>query len=111
MSQTSTGSPVKTINVSPAEGRRVRDPATMQVIGAGYAVDPTDPYWYRRLSARDVVDDAGCWPDDPPPQASEGATSDDTAAIAKVEGELADAEAQLAGAKSRRAPSPPSSAE
>lgn len=44
-----------TITVKAAEGRRVREPRTMQVIPeAGIMVDETDPYWVRRLRDGDV---------------------------------------------------------
>ena len=53
------------IKVNPAEGRRVRDPyiRTMDIIQPGHSIDDTDPYWYRRLMAGDVVPaDGTTWP-------------------------------------------------
>lgn len=47
------------IKVSPAEGKRIRDPFLdrMPVIEAGYEVDAEQPYWWRVIRNHDVTID------------------------------------------------------
>lgn len=43
------------MRVKPAEGRKVRDPASLQHLPEGGAEVPDTSYWRRRLQAGDVV--------------------------------------------------------
>lgn len=45
-----------TVTLKPAEGRRVRDPATGEPLGEAGAAVVLTPYWRRRLDDSDVVE-------------------------------------------------------
>lgn len=44
-----------TLKIKPAEGRRVRDPATGRPLPAAGETVPRNTYWDRRLADADVV--------------------------------------------------------
>lgn len=56
----------KIVKVTPAPGRLVRDPATMQPIGPGDHVDLDEPFWWARLNQGDIL----LYPDPPTPAAN-----------------------------------------
>lgn len=66
--------------IIPVEGRRVRDPATQRIVGDdGLTIDPTDPYWLRRLEDGDVLEapepapEVELEPESPPPAPTKAA--------------------------------------
>ncbi len=87
------------IKVSPVPGRRVRDPGGdgCPVIKAGWPVDPTEPYWFRRIRDGDVTVD----PPDPAevPAPAQAAAADP---LAEAETALQAATVDLAAARANR---------
>lgn len=72
----------------PAEGKRVRDPVTGQVLPAAGATKPRSAYWFRRLRDKDVSEGT-------PPAAAPAAA----APLSPQAQELAAAEAAIKSAE------------